>query len=159
MTEPRDPLEEQLAGMGRQPTPAPDAAFVDRLESELRVQHAQGATRRRVSPMLRRILVGVAAAALAVLGIVGLTSRPTQSPDVSVTVFDQPDDPAAIDDAGPADPTGTPTAPPTVTPPPTATPESAAAVVPSPTPAVTATPLPDPVASPTPCVASPSSAS
>lgn len=157
--------EHELARLdraGRAPVPAMDRSYADRLEADLRVQHAQREPRQRLGwgVTLPQVLAGVAFALVAVIGVVGLTGGSTQEEGVSLDVQGQPDGGDGADGgvggattesdgdrgetAAPAVPTATAT--PLPTEPPTATPQ--------PAPQVTQPPLadapstPEPIATP-----------
>lgn len=147
---------ERLERVGRAEVPSVDAAYADRLEAQLRVDHAglASAGSRRWGISVPQVLAGLAVVLIAVVGVVGLTARSTQDQGTSLDVFTQPDsadgsDNAPPDIAGPdtdqsdGDDPGAGAAAPE----PTATPDSAAvepeAVEPAPvTPPAAPTPVP-----------------
>lgn len=157
---------ERLRRLGRAPVPPVDAAYASRLEAELRTQHASRSTGawHRFVTMSPRLLVGAAVLAVALVGVIGLTTRTTDRDASSIDVFTQPEERDASVPTVPepsvvapvATPSPQPTALPTSTseptrPTPTLTPQE---VPTAPLPAATAapaetTPLPTPPPTPT----------
>jgi len=94
MTEKPNPVE-RLNQHARSVVPPIDEQFIDRLESDLRVQHAhRQPVRRRLPRLAPRLVVGLAAIALVVSGLFAAVTRLQDEPPVSLDIADQPDEPA-----------------------------------------------------------------
>lgn len=93
-----DELENRLEAEGQRQVPRLDQTFADRLESQLRVEHAEvvPTRQRRAWAMLPRVAV---AALIVVAGIVGLATLAGDDATVPVAVVDEEPAPA-LDAAG-----------------------------------------------------------
>lgn len=120
MTE--DPLE-RLERAGRRAVPAIDDTFAERLESKLRVEHAQTVVprRRRIAALAPRLGIALTLVAFGVIAMFAAVGRDGGLP-VSV-VDDDPVAPATAPDNGEADQPGTAAELATATTTPTAAPE------------------------------------
>ena len=88
---------DRLDQLGRSSVPPVAPAFAQRLEADLRTQHAtrDAGPRRRWALARPQLVVGALALVVALIGVVGLTARSAQQEGVSVDVLGQPEDGAS----------------------------------------------------------------
>lgn len=99
-----DPID-RLEALSGQSVPAPDERFLDRLESDLRIEHARITPGRRRAPAWRLGWVFALAAIVIVGGIVGFDRLSADDPGVPLEVTDEgtADDEATDDGSDPQD--------------------------------------------------------